>query len=88
MKSSETVTLDEVWRLFKETDRQIKETEQSIKETNATLNKTIKSANRRINKLEELFVGQWGKLIESLVDGAVVRLFNERGIEVRHTSTD
>ena len=38
--------------------------------------------DKRLNKLHELFTGQWGKLVESLVEGELVRLFNERHIPV------
>jgi hypothetical protein len=69
-------TLDEVWRLFKETDRKMKETDRQMKETDI-----------KLNKLEKLFTSQWGKLIESLVEGALVKIFNERGIPIHHTST-
>ena len=34
----------------------------------------------------ELFEGQWGKLIESLVEGDLIRLLNERDIKVNLTS--
>ena len=35
---------------------------------------------RRVDKLEKLFTGEWGKLVESLVKGGVVKMFNERNI--------
>ena len=38
--------------------------------------------DKRMDKLHELFTGQWGKLVESLVEGELVRLFNERNIPV------
>ena len=36
----------------------------------------------QLRKLERLFVGQWGKLMESLVEGDLVRLLQERGVDV------
>jgi hypothetical protein len=62
-------TLEEVWRLFRETDRKFQETDS------------------KLNKLEKLFTSQWGKLVESLVEGALLDIFNQRGILVQHTST-
>ncbi len=44
--------------------------------------KEARENKKRINRLEELFVGQWGKLMESLVKGDLVRLLQERGIEI------
>ena len=40
-------------------------------------------ANKRMNKLDELFTGQWGKLMEALVKGELTRLLNQRGIPVQ-----
>ena len=37
--------------------------------------------------LPNLFEGQWGKLMESLVEGDLVRLLSERQVRIRDTST-
>lgn len=55
-----------------ELDRQMKETDRQMKET-----------DRRLKKAEDLFTTQWGKLMESLVSGDLVRLLDGRGIGVR-----
>ena len=49
--------------------------------------KQFKETDKKIRKLSELFTSQWGKLVESLVEGDLVRLLNERGIEVIKTTT-
>ena len=36
--------------------------------------------------MDELFNGQWGKLMEALVEGDLVELLNQRGIEVHFTT--
>ncbi len=78
---AELPTLEEVWRLFKETDRKFQETDRKFQETD----RQFKATDIKLNKLEHLFTSQWGRLVESLVEGALVRLFNERGIPVQHT---
>ncbi len=80
------VTLEEVWALFKETDRKFQETDRLLKEISKESEKRAKESENRINKLEALFTSQWGKLVESLVEGALVNIFNERGIPVQQTS--
>lgn len=55
-----------------ELDRRMKETDRQMKET-----------DRRLKKAEDLFTTQWGKLMESLVSGDLVRLLDGRGIGVR-----
>ncbi len=44
-----------------------------------------KEIDRRLKKLDELFTSQWGKLIESLVEGDLVKLLKRRGITVDKT---
>ncbi|MBM2815377.1 MAG: hypothetical protein HW421_2139 [Ignavibacteria bacterium] len=46
----------------------------------------MKETDKKLNKLEYLFTSQWGKLIESLVEGDLVNLLNQRGIKVNHTT--
>ena len=80
----------------KETDRRIKETErmlqESKKETDRMLRESKKETerreretDRRIKELDELFTGQWGKLMESLVEGDLIRLLQEKGVKVDTT---
>ncbi|MCA1915735.1 hypothetical protein [Methanospirillum hungatei] len=42
----------------------------------------FQETDKKLNKLERLFTSQWGKLIESLVDGDIIRILNQRGIAV------
>ena len=81
-------------RKFKETDRKFKETDRKFKETDLKFEKSRKELDNRfaettknINKVMGKFDSQWGKLMESLVEGDLVKLFKERGIEVHDTST-
>ena len=48
--------------------------------------KAEKDFNRRWNQLEGMFTSQWGKLVEQLVNGDLVRVLNKRGIAVHRTS--
>lgn len=67
------VTLDEVWKLFKETDEKFKETDRKFKET-----------DRQLRRLEGLFGIQWGKMMEALVEPNALDLFRARGIDVHY----
>jgi len=60
-------TIDEIWALFRETDRKFQETDQKIKEITTNI-------GRLGNKL--------GDFVEEMVRPAAVRLFRERGIDV------
>jgi len=71
----EPMTFEKVWLMFKETDKQFKETDKKFAET-----------DKKIKDLSDLFNSQWGRLVESLVEGSVIRIFREAGIEVFYTS--
>ena len=75
-------------RRQQETDRQMQETDRRQQETDQLLTRQARAADRRMDKLDELFNGQWGKLIESLVEGDLVGLLQRRGIAVHHTVTN
>jgi RecB family endonuclease NucS len=48
--------------------------------------KRQEETDKAIRGLNELFTGQWGKLVESLVEPSVLRLFQARGIQVIDTA--
>jgi hypothetical protein len=86
------VTFEEVWLMFKETDKMFKETDEQIKETNErirendrSLTERFKETDRRMKELQFLFTSHWGKLVESLVEGDLVKVLNEKGISVERT---
>nr|VFK72764.1 MAG: hypothetical protein BECKUNK1418H_GA0071006_11379 [Candidatus Kentron sp. UNK] len=68
---------------MRETDRLIKETSEQMRETDRKMQET----DRRLKKAEDLFTTQWGRLMESLVSGSLIRIFNEQGISVDDTSS-
>jgi len=84
---------------FQETDKQFKETKAQIKENDRMLSdrfketdkkfqetdKRFKETDKKIKELSALFTSQWGKLVESLVEGDLIKLLNEKGIEVQQT---
>ena len=75
------LTFEKVWRMFKETDKKFQETDEKIKKTSDQIRET----SREITRLERQFTSMWGKLVESLVEGDLIRLLNERGIAVERT---
>lgn len=49
-------------------------------------NQQFKETDKKLKKLEELFTSQWGKLVESLVEGDLVNILNQKGIQVHNTN--
>ena len=74
----------EVWAILRELSASQRETDRRMQETDRLMRENA----RRIRELDELFNGQWGKLMEALVKGDLVALLNRRGIEVDHLSTN
>jgi hypothetical protein len=86
--STSQPTLEDIWLLFKETDRQFKETDRQFKETDRQFKETdrqFKETDRKIKQMTES-IGRLGNklgdFVEEMVRPAAVRLFQERGINV------
>jgi len=69
--------------MFKETDKKFQDTDKRFKETD----KKFKETSQRIKEAFDLFEGQWGKLMESLVERNLIQLLRARGINVDRIST-
>ena len=97
---SAELTKEDIFRRFAETDIRFKETEREIKEdfketdrrldkrfeeTDRRLDKRFEETDKKIKELASLFTGQWGKLIEALVEPSALKLFRERGVNVTET---
>ena len=67
---------DEIWSILKEVAASQKETARQIKET-----------DRQIQKIGGRFNQRWGALVESLVEGNLVKIFQNRGIDITQTHT-
>ena len=83
--------LREVARSQQETDRRMQETDRRMQETDRHMQETdrrMRETDRHLRKLDDLFNGQWGKLMETLVEGDLIKLLGERGIAVDHTMTN
>ena len=80
-------SLDDVWRLFQETDRKFQETGRLLKEQSQETDRKFQETDRKLNQLEKLFTSQWGRLMESLVEGDLVKILTQRGIPIADTTT-
>ncbi|NOT84502.1 MAG: DUF3782 domain-containing protein, partial [Methylococcaceae bacterium] len=79
--TSPAPTLDDILRLFQETDRKFQETDRQFKETDLKFKETalaIKAVNTSIGKLGN----RLGEFVEEAVRPSAVRLFRECGIDV------
>ena len=74
---SEPATLQEVRDILRELSLSQQETDRHMQQT-----------DRRMRKLDDLFNGQWGKLMEALVEGDLIKLLKQRGIAVDYTMSN
>jgi hypothetical protein len=75
---NQPLDFQQVWRMFQETDKKFQETDKQFKETD----RQFKETDLKIRELDRLFTSQWGKLVESLVEGDLIKLLNKREIQV------
>ena len=62
-----------------ESDRQIEQAKLESDRTIAELKRTVEQTNRAVNSLTT----RWGRFVEELVQPAVLRLFQEKGIDIK-----
>ena len=77
--------MQETDRRMQETDRQMQETDRRMQETDRQMQETdryIKETDRQIRQLKDLFSNKWGQLVESLVSGCLLKILQDRNIQV------
>ena len=94
-KEAETY-FQEIWELFRETDRRFKEGEKRLEENERMLTEKFQETDRvlelrfketsaevsRAVKAVSDLTGKWGRFVEGLIAPAAERLFKEKGIEI------
>jgi hypothetical protein len=76
---------EEIWALFRETDRKFQDTDRKFQETDRKFQET----DRQIQALKELLGRQGnrlGEFVQEMVRPAVVRLLRERGLPVHQVA--
>jgi Holliday junction resolvase len=69
------------------TIEELRDLDKKLKISKEETDRMFRATDRKLNKLIYSFEDQWGRLIESLIEGGLVKLMNSRGIEVHRTST-
>lgn len=72
-------------RRAQEENRRAQEADQQAqaeKQRSQELDRRFKETDQKIKELSTLFTGQWGRLIEALVEPGSVELFRNRGVNV------
>ena len=84
---------EEVWQNLREISKSQKESDKIRQETDRQLQKmseemaaSRKEADKRFKRLDALFTTQWGKLMETLVEGDLLKLLKQKNITVTSTT--
>ena len=83
------VTIDDIFELFRESERQRQEQQQITEREMAELRKTVDRTSQQIEQTNKQIGGitsRWGEFVENLVRPAAVKLFRAKGIEVHFTA--
>jgi len=78
--------VQEIWSLFREVARRQGETGKQIREMGERVDKVGQHVDEVSQNVGAL-TGKWRKFVEGLVAPGAVRVFRERGIEVKRTHT-
>ena len=78
---------EDVDKKFKEVAESRRKGREEIDKEFKELAEINKEIGKRINQLIGEWGNQWGEFIEKLVDSNMIRLLEQQGIEVKHTTT-
>ncbi|MDE0119257.1 MAG: hypothetical protein OXM55_04525 [Bdellovibrionales bacterium] len=94
MNKSTISSADEIWGILKEVadghkeaKREMEEIRASHKEDMKEIRASQKETEREIQKIGGRFNQRWGALVESLVEGKLVKIFQDQGIDITQTHT-
>lgn len=87
------ITIEDIYELFR---RSQAEADERFRRSQTEADRRAAEADRRLARLEQIAANtsrevaglttRWGQFVENLVEPAVVRLFQARGLEVQETS--
>lgn len=87
---SDSPTIDDIYKLFEQTNAQFQKTQEQARASQAAfdarfakLEKTVAETNKAVGNL----FSRWGRFVEELVEPAAIPLFRARGIDVKETYT-
>jgi len=66
----------------------LKENALEYEKRNKATEKQFRDTDKRIKELANLFTGQWGKLMEALIEPSCLKLFKDRGLEIERSMTN
>ena len=91
VSTSQKETGEQIKTLSAKTDKQIEtlsaKTDRQIEKMSIEMDKRNRQTDRHIQKIGGRFNQRWGALVESLVEGKLVKILQARGIDITQTHT-
>ncbi len=94
--SETTITLEDIFALFRESEQQRKEDQQAFEERQRIAEQEMAALRESLAKTEKLvaqtnkqvggLTSRWGEFVENLIKPAAARIFREQGIDVHYTA--
>jgi Holliday junction resolvase-like predicted endonuclease len=84
---AEEISMAELKEMIRDLTRSQQEASERFKAMDFMLSKKFSDTDKKLNKATELFTSQWGRLIESLVEGDLAKILQQRGIAVTDTTS-
>ena len=92
---SESVTIEDIYKLFEKTNEEFTQSQREYDRRSAEADRQTEELKRSLAKLEKTverttkavdsLITRWGRFVEELVEPAVIKLFREKGIDVKET---
>ena len=81
-------TPEEIWGILREEAKANRALRQQIQTLSAKTDQQIAHNLKELRKTRDLFTNEWGRLVESLVQGKLLRLLKKKGIQLKRISSN
>lgn len=68
---------ERVWQMFQETDKKFLDTDRKFRES-----------AEQLKKIENMFIGKWGRFMEVLIDSGAVTALRQYGLSIEHSASN
>jgi hypothetical protein len=84
--SQQPITIDDIYALFRTSQEELQRSREEYDRRAAEASRSMEALRRSVTETTRAVNGltsRWGRFVEELVEPAVVRMFQERGINVK-----
>ena len=75
---------ERVWQMFQETNKKFLDTDRKFQDTD----KKFRESAEQLKKIENMFIGKWGRFMEVLIDSGAVTALRQYGLSIEHSASN